>query len=143
MDARSQARLGKWLVSGPPLVYLIFFFAVPALIMVLASFRTPGEFGGLAPLVENGNSVAVEVTVESPMTLDAHVKAIHVFNEKNPQPNVASVHLGPRAGRASLATRARLADSQRIVAVAELSDGTFWTDEVDVIARYVARNLRR
>jgi len=92
----------------------------------------------IPPLVENGNSVAVEVTVESPMTLDAHVKAIHVFNEKNPQPNVASVHLGPRAGRASLATRARLADSQRIVAVAELSDGTFWTDEVDVIVTLAA-----
>ena len=54
MNARSQARLGKWLVSGPPLIYLIFFFAVPALIMVLASFRTPGEFGGLNPLIENG-----------------------------------------------------------------------------------------
>ena len=51
--ARAE-RLGKWLVSGPPLLYLIVFFAVPALIMVLASFRTPGEFGGLAPLVEDG-----------------------------------------------------------------------------------------
>jgi len=47
---RSAARLGKWLVSGPPLVYLIVFFAAPTLIMVLASFRSPGEFGGLAPL---------------------------------------------------------------------------------------------
>jgi sulfur-oxidizing protein SoxY len=92
----------------------------------------------IPPLVENGNSVAVEVAVESPMTVDAHVKSIHVFNEKNPQPNVASVRLGPRAGRASLATRARLADSQRIVAIAELSDGTFWTDEVDVIVTLAA-----
>ena len=47
---RGAARLGKWLVSGPPLVYLIVFFAAPTLIMVLASFRSPGEFGGLAPL---------------------------------------------------------------------------------------------
>jgi spermidine/putrescine transport system permease protein len=46
--------LGKWLVVGPPLLYLLVFFAVPSLIMVLASFRTPGEFGGLAPLVEEG-----------------------------------------------------------------------------------------
>ncbi len=52
--ARAE-RLGKWLVSGPPLVYLLVFFAVPALIMVLASFRTPGEFGGLAPLYEDGH----------------------------------------------------------------------------------------
>ncbi len=43
---------GKWLVSGPPIIYLLLFFAVPALIMVLASFRTPGEFGGLAPLLD-------------------------------------------------------------------------------------------
>jgi spermidine/putrescine transport system permease protein len=52
--ARSGDRLGKWLVSAPPLVYLLFFFAMPTLIMVLASFRTPGEFGGLSPLVEDG-----------------------------------------------------------------------------------------
>ena len=52
MEARS--RLGRWLVSGPPVVYLLMFFAAPALIMVLASFRTPGDFGGLAPLVEDG-----------------------------------------------------------------------------------------
>jgi len=55
MAARSDGRLGKWLVIGPPLAYLLVFFAAPALIMVLASFRTPGEFGGLSPLIENGN----------------------------------------------------------------------------------------
>src|SRR3954463_13954863 len=63
------------------------------------------------PLVENGNSVSLEVTVESPMSLDDHVKAIHIFNEKNPLPNVISARLGPRAGKAFLATRIRLADS--------------------------------
>jgi spermidine/putrescine transport system permease protein len=52
--AHRATRLGKWLVVGPPLLYLLVFFAVPSLIMVLASFRTPGEFGGLAPLVEEG-----------------------------------------------------------------------------------------
>jgi spermidine/putrescine transport system permease protein len=55
MAAPRAQRLGKWLVSGPPLLYLLVFFAVPALIMVLASFRTPGEFGGLAPLYEEGH----------------------------------------------------------------------------------------
>jgi spermidine/putrescine transport system permease protein len=54
MTARSSERFGKWQVSAPPLVYLLFFFAIPTLIMVLASFRTPGEFGGLSPLVEDG-----------------------------------------------------------------------------------------
>jgi spermidine/putrescine transport system permease protein len=54
VTARSRERLGKWLVSAPPLAYLLFFFASPTLIMVLASFRTPGEFGGLSPLLEDG-----------------------------------------------------------------------------------------
>jgi sulfur-oxidizing protein SoxY len=85
------------------------------------------------PLVENGNSVAMEVTVESPMTAADHVKAVHVFNEKNPLPNVISVRLGPRAGRAKIAARMRLADSQKVIAIAQMSDGTFWTDDVDVI----------
>ena len=54
LSARASSRIGRWLVSGPPLLYLVIFFAIPSLIMVLASFRTPGEFGGLAPLIEEG-----------------------------------------------------------------------------------------
>ena len=92
----------------------------------------------LPPLIENGNSVSMNVAVESPMTSEDYVKSIHVFNEKNPQPNVISVHLGPRAGRATIATRIRLADSQRVIAVAEMSDGTFWSDEMDVIVTLAA-----
>jgi spermidine/putrescine transport system permease protein len=53
--------LGKWLVSGPPILYLLLFFAIPALIMVLASFRTPGEFGGLAPLIDEAGKPDVNV----------------------------------------------------------------------------------
>jgi sulfur-oxidizing protein SoxY len=90
------------------------------------------------PLVENGNVVPVTITVDSPMNATEYVKAIHLFNEKNPQPNVVGVKLGPRAGRASLSTRIRLADSQTIVAIAELSDGTFWTDNVQVIVTLAA-----
>jgi sulfur-oxidizing protein SoxY len=92
----------------------------------------------LPPLIENGNSVSMNVAVESPMTTEDYVKAIHVFNEKNPQPNVISVHIGPRAGRAAISTRIRLADSQRVIAVAEMSDGTFWSDEMDVIVTLAA-----
>src|SRR6266705_6101160 len=54
MPARTATRVSRWLVSGPPLAYLALFFAIPALIMVLASFLTPGEFGGLAPFYEQG-----------------------------------------------------------------------------------------
>lgn len=87
----------------------------------------------IPPLVENGNTVPCVVSVDSPLTPADHVKAIHVFNEKNPQANVISARLGPRAGRASISTRIRLSDTQTVVAIAELSDGSFWTDSVSVI----------
>ena len=90
------------------------------------------------PLVENGNTVPVTITVDSPMSATDHVKSIHLFNEKNPQPNVIGVHLGPRAGRATLSTRIKLADAQKIIAVAQLSDGSFWSDEADVIVTIAA-----
>jgi sulfur-oxidizing protein SoxY len=61
-----------------------------------------------------------------------------VFNEKNPQPNVASFFIGPRAGRASVSTRIRLADSQTVVAIAEMSDGTFWSDREQVVVTIAA-----
>jgi len=90
------------------------------------------------PLVENGNSVPLTVSVDSPMTASNYVKAIHVFNEKNPQPNVIGARLGPRAGKAALSTRIKLADVQKVVAVAQLSDGSFWSDEADVIVTIAA-----
>ena len=92
----------------------------------------------LPPLVENGNSVPCTVTVDSPMTAADYVKAIHIFNEKNPQPNVISVKLGTRAGRASFSTRIRLADTQNITAIAEMSDGSCWSDQVFVIVTLAA-----
>jgi sulfur-oxidizing protein SoxY len=92
----------------------------------------------LPPLVENGNVVPLTVSVDSPTTSTDYVKAVHVFNEKNPQPNVISAYLGPRAGRASLSTRIRLADTQTVTAIAELSDGSFWMDSVQVIVTLAA-----
>lgn len=89
-------------------------------------------------LVDNGNSVAVTVAVDSPMLPGDHVRRIAIFNEKNPQPGVATFHLGPRSGRASIATRMRLADSQRVTAIAELSDGTYWSHSADVIVTLAA-----
>jgi len=87
----------------------------------------------IPPLIDNGNAVPVTVVVESPMTQSDHVRAIHVLTEKNPQPNVVSVHFGPRAGRASITTRARLADTQTVTAIAQMSDGSFWVDRVNVV----------
>ena len=90
------------------------------------------------PLVENGNTVSLVVAVDSPMTATDYVKTIHVFNEKNPQPNVISVHLGPRAGKAKISTRFRLADTQTVTAIAEMSDGSFWSATAEVIVTLAA-----
>jgi sulfur-oxidizing protein SoxY len=92
----------------------------------------------LPPLIENGNAVSLTVAVESPMSVEDHVKSIHVFTEKNPQPNVISVQLGPRAGRATFSSRIRLADSQKVIAIAQMSDGSFWSDEIEVIVTLAA-----
>ena len=92
----------------------------------------------LPPLSENGNTVPLTVSVESPMTPADHVRAIHVFTELNPQPDVVSFRFGPRAGRAGAATRVRLADTQTVVAIAELSDGSFWSARADVVVTLAA-----
>ena len=90
------------------------------------------------PLVENGNVVPLAISVESPMTEADHVRAIHVFTEKNPLPDVVSCRLGPRAGRASVATRIRLTDTQTVIAICELSDGSFWSGSADVVVTLAA-----
>ncbi|HET6839782.1 MAG TPA: SoxY-related AACIE arm protein [Bradyrhizobium sp.] len=90
------------------------------------------------PLVENGNTVPLTVSVANPMTSSDYVKSIHIFNEKNPQPNVGNFYLGPRAGRAQVSTRIRLADSQKVVAIARLSDDSFWSVTADVVVTLAA-----
>jgi len=92
----------------------------------------------LPPLVENGNAVPLTVLVESPMTEADHVKAIHVFNEKNPQPHVFDARLRPLNGKAQVATRIKLADSQKVVTIAETSTGEFWSASADVIVTLAA-----
>lgn len=87
----------------------------------------------MPPLIDNGNAVPVEVTVESPMTAADHVRSIHLFTEKNPQPSVIGVTLGPRAGRARIATRARIADTGQVIAIARMSDGAFWMERIEVV----------
>jgi len=91
----------------------------------------------IPPLVENGNTVPMTVSVASPMSADDYVKSIHVFNEKNPQPNMGNFYL-PKAGRAQISTRVRLADSQKIIAIARLSDGSFWSVSADVVVTLAA-----
>jgi sulfur-oxidizing protein SoxY len=92
----------------------------------------------LPPLVENGNAVPLTVSVDSPMTETDYVKAIHVFNEKNPQPHVFDVRLSPINGKAQISTRIKLADSQKVMALAETSKGEFFSASVEVIVTLAA-----
>jgi sulfur-oxidizing protein SoxY len=87
----------------------------------------------LPVLADNGNSVSLKVSVDSPMTAANYVKSIHIYAARNPRPNVANFYLGPRAGRAQVGTRVRLGGSQRVLAVAALSDGSFWSATADVV----------
>jgi sulfur-oxidizing protein SoxY len=92
----------------------------------------------LPPLIENGSTVPITVSVDSPMSEADYIKAIHVFNEKNPQPHVFDARLSPRNGKALIATRIKLGDSQKIVAIAETSTGEFWSASADVIVTLAA-----
>jgi len=103
-----------------------------------AAVRTGKVKLDVPPLVENGNTVPMTVSVAHPMAPEDHVRSIHVFNEKNPQPNIGNFYLGPHAGRAQISTRIRLADSQKIVAIARLSDDSFWSTSVDVVVTLAA-----
>jgi len=90
------------------------------------------------PLIDNGNAVAAVVSVDSPMTEADHVRSIHLFAPGNPLPVMLGVFLGPRAGRARITTRLRVADSQTLSAIAQLSDGSFWSDSVSVVVTIAA-----
>ncbi|WP_439405396.1 SoxY-related AACIE arm protein [Bradyrhizobium sp. DASA03076] len=103
-----------------------------------APIRTGKVKLDIPPLVENGNTVPMTVSVTSPMTADDYVKSIHIFNEKNPQPNIGTFYLNPSCGRAQISTRIRLADTQKVVAIARLSDDSFWQVTADVVVTLAA-----
>jgi len=136
---------GAAVVGAVPIVTLRPAEATPAMLASAirnvvgeAAVRTGKVNLDVPPLVENGNTVPMTVSVTSPMTPGDFVKSIHVFNEKNPQPNIGNFYLGPHAGRAQVSTRIRLADSQKITAIAKLSDGSFWSASVDIIVTLAA-----
>lgn len=89
-------------------------------------------------VAENGLSVYTTVAVESPMTEEDHVKAIHILSEKNPIAHLLTWHLGPRAGVAKVSTNIRLAATQEVTALAEMSDGSFWRDRQNVVVTIAA-----
>ena len=87
----------------------------------------------IPPLADNGNAVPLRISVDSPMSAVDYVRRITVLSEKNPRPVIATFHLGQRAGRAQISTRIRLNGAQRLMAIAQLSDGSFWSASADVI----------
>lgn len=125
--------------------------AAPCLLLVRPALATPEDlavalketFGDreirkgrvkleLPRLAENGNVVPATVSVESPMTEQDYVRAIHMFSEKNPLPRILEMKLGPHNGRAVVSVRIRMATTQQVLAVAEMSDGTLWSAAVDI-----------
>jgi sulfur-oxidizing protein SoxY len=92
----------------------------------------------LSALVENGNAVPVTLSVDSPMTSAEHVRRLALLTERNPQPEVAVFALTLLSGRARVATRIRLATSQTVWALAELSDGSWWQQGMDVVVTLAA-----
>lgn len=92
----------------------------------------------LPQIAENGNSVPLHIRVVSPMTADDHVKAIHVFAERNPRPHVATFHFGPDSGKAEISTRVRLAGTQKVTVLAELSGGRFLIGPMEVLVATAA-----
>jgi sulfur-oxidizing protein SoxY len=92
----------------------------------------------LAPLIDNGNVVPVTISVQSAMNTTDFVQRIGLFTELNPLPEAAIFHLGPRCGRAQVATRMRLATSQTVTAIALMNDGSAWQQQVDVIVALAA-----
>jgi sulfur-oxidizing protein SoxY len=103
-----------------------------------AKIRTGRVDLEIPPLVENGNSVVMKVAVESPMTENDFVRAIHIVAEGNPLPNIVSFQLSHRSGRAAVTTRVRLNDSQRVWAIAQMSDGSFWQGHASTLVTLAA-----
>lgn len=92
----------------------------------------------LPQLAENGNSVPLELNVDSPMSEADHVRSVHLFAERNPRPLVGRFHMGPQTGVARLSLRIRLAGTQRVMAVAVMSDGSSWSAEAEVVVTSAA-----
>ncbi len=92
----------------------------------------------IPPISENGFSVPITIDVESPMSEADHVRRIAVFSPRNPVPSLIQFELGPRAGRAKISTRIRLAGTQSLLVVAEMSDGSLWSGAADTVVTLAA-----
>lgn len=145
MTYKANLQRRKLLTAGVALAVASPVFATPDEMAAAISAFTGGAVPKagrvkleVAALVDNGNAVPVSVAVASPMTAADHVTAVAIFNERNPQVDVARFTLGPRSGKALVSTRIRMATSQKLTAVARMSDGSFWSGSADVIVTLAA-----
>jgi sulfur-oxidizing protein SoxY len=107
--------------------------------LIGARLPMPGRVLLTVPtVVETGNLVPVKVAVESPMSGADRVRAIHLVDDGNPAPDIASYRFGPAAGTAEIQTRVRLLQSQTIVALADMADGSVWSAAVEVTVAFGA-----
>ena len=129
MLGASAAALIAGLVAAAPLAnaaeHSADFEAAFAALLKGASPTEGGIEMDLPVNVENGDYVPVALSVASPMTRENHVKAIHLLSTANPRADVATFHFTLLSGKARVTSRMRLAKTQQVVAIAELSDGTF------------------
>lgn len=129
---KAGVAMGAWLCVGPALANSDELHALIRKFAGQAKVQPGRVLIDISPIVDNGNTVPLTVTVESPMTAIDHVTDIAIFNERNPQREVVQFQLTPRSGRARVATRIRLATTQNLVAVARMNDGTFFSHTVNV-----------
>ena len=132
------AGLGLWVMVRPLLAAPVTLAAAIADFVGGAPVTAAKVVLDVAALVDNGNTVPVAITVDSPMNATSWVTAIALFNERNPQRDVARFMLTQKSGRAHVSTRIRLATSQKLTAVARMNDGSFWSHTVDVIVTLAA-----
>ena len=135
----------KLLGTGSAIAVATFFGATGRAFATIEDVENAiSEFGGgataeegvisltIPEIAENGNSVPISVSVESPMTDDDYVQSVMILAVDNPTLKVATFHFTPASGRAEVSTRMRLARTQDVIALAKMSNGTLYKDARNV-----------
>ena len=92
----------------------------------------------LPPIAENGHSVPLSVKVDSPMSETDYVKRVAILSPRNPLPVIGEFHFSPASGRAEVSTRIRMSGTQKLQAVAEISDGSLWSGSMETVGTLAA-----
>ena len=139
----SISRRSMLALSGGAAAALVGLRAMPAHADVESTMKAVMDFAGSDPamgtvsleapeIAENGNTVPVSVSVDSPMTADDYVESVAIYAEGNPTPQVVVFNFSPMSGEASATTRMRLAKTQNVIAVAKMSNGSVFMDKREV-----------